>query len=152
MWTEKTGVLQTELEALIEDKPEEMERMARDAIAPFYDPTLAERVTRARERWEREAQALIDARTADDHELASLRADALAAARLYRESDPKPVIAQLARQLNVHPEALPNWIRQDDADRGEPHDPPTTEMLEENRRLRAEVKELRAARNAGYKN
>ena len=64
MWTEKTGVLQTELEALIEDKPEEMERMARDAIAPFYDPTLAERVTRARERWEREAQALIDARTA----------------------------------------------------------------------------------------
>ena len=28
---------------------------------------------------------------------------------LYRESDPKPVIAQLARQLNVHPEALRNW-------------------------------------------
>ena len=24
------------------------------------------------------------------------------AVRLYRESDPKPVIAQLARQLNVH--------------------------------------------------
>ena len=30
------------------------------------------------------------------------------AVRLYRESDPKPVIAQLARQLNVHPEALRN--------------------------------------------
>ena len=71
---------------------------------------------------------------------------------LYRESDPKPAIAQLARQLNVHPEALRNWIRQDEADRGERHDRPTTEMLEENRRLRAEVKELRAARNAGYKN
>ena len=66
------------------------------------------------------------------------------AVRLYRESDPKPVIAQLARQLNVHPEALRNWIRQDEADRGERHDRPTTEMLEENRRLRAEVKELRA--------
>jgi len=26
------------------------------------------------------------------------------AVRLYRESDPKPVIAQLARQLNVHPD------------------------------------------------
>jgi transposase len=54
------------------------------------------------------------------------------------------VIAQLARQLNVHPEALRNWIRQDEADRGARHDRPTTEMLEENRRLRAEVKQLRA--------
>ena len=66
------------------------------------------------------------------------------AVRLYRESTPKPVIAQLARQLNVHPEALRNWIRQDEADRGARHDRPTTEMLEENRRLRAEVKQLRA--------
>ena len=54
------------------------------------------------------------------------------------------MIAQLARQLNVHPEALRNWIRQDEADRGARHDRPTTEMLEENRRLRAEVKQLRA--------
>ena len=30
------------------------------------------------------------------------------AVRLYRESDPKPVLAQLARQPNVHPEALWN--------------------------------------------
>ncbi len=65
------------------------------------------------------------------------------AVRLYRESNPKPVIAQLARQLNVHPEALRNWIRQDEADRGKREDRPTTEMLEENRRLRAENKELR---------
>jgi transposase len=65
------------------------------------------------------------------------------AVRLYRESDPKPVIAQLARQLNVHPEALRNWIRQDEADRGERDDRPTTEMAEENRRLRAENKDLR---------
>ena len=33
------------------------------------------------------------------------------AVRLYRESDPKPVIRRLAEQLNVHPEALRNWIR-----------------------------------------
>jgi transposase len=64
--------------------------------------------------------------------------------RLYRESNPRPVIAQLARQLGVHPEALRNWIRQDEADRGERDDRPTTEMLEENCRLRAENKELRA--------
>jgi transposase len=65
------------------------------------------------------------------------------AVRLYRESDPKPVIRRLAEQLGVHPEALRNWIRQAEADGGERDDRPTTDMVEENRRLRAEVKELR---------
>jgi len=49
----------------------------------------------------------------------------------------------LAEQLNVHPEALRNWIRQDEADRGQRHDRPTTDMIEENRRLRRENAELR---------
>lgn len=65
------------------------------------------------------------------------------AVRLYRESDPKPVIRKLAEQLNVHPEALRSWVRQDQADCGERADRPTTEMVEENRRLRKEVAELR---------
>jgi transposase len=64
------------------------------------------------------------------------------AVRLYRETDPKPVIRRLAEQLGVHPEALRNWIRQDQADRGERDDRPTTEMVEENRRLRRELAEL----------
>ncbi|WP_212816619.1 transposase [Polymorphospora rubra] len=67
------------------------------------------------------------------------------AVRLYRESDPKPVIRRLAEQLGVHPEALRNWIRQAEADAGERHDRPTSEMVEENRRLRDEVAELRRA-------
>ena len=67
------------------------------------------------------------------------------AVRLWRESDPKPVIKRLAEQLGVHPEALRNWIRQDEADRGERDDRPTSDMLEENRRLRKEVAELRRA-------
>lgn len=67
------------------------------------------------------------------------------ALRLYRESDPKPVVKRLAEQLGIHPEALRTWIRQDQADRGERQDLPTTEMLEENRRLRQEVAELRRA-------
>ena len=65
------------------------------------------------------------------------------AVRLYRESDPKPVIRRLAEQLGVHHEALRNWIRQDQADAGERADRPTTDMLEENRRLRQENLELR---------
>jgi transposase-like protein len=67
------------------------------------------------------------------------------AVRLYRESDPKPVIRRLAEQLGVHHEALRNWIRQDQADVGERADRPTTDMLEENRRLRQENLELRRA-------
>jgi transposase len=65
------------------------------------------------------------------------------AVRLYRESKPKPVIRRLAEQLNVHPEALRNWIKQDQADRGERDEQPSTDMLEENRRLRKENAELR---------
>ena len=65
------------------------------------------------------------------------------AVRLYRESDPKPVIRRLAEQLGVHHEALRNWIRQDQADQGERRDRPTTDMIEENRRLRQENLELR---------
>ncbi len=67
------------------------------------------------------------------------------AVRLYRESDPKPVIRRQAEQLGVHPEALRNWIRQDEADRGERDDRPSTSELEELRRLRKENAELKRA-------
>jgi transposase len=67
------------------------------------------------------------------------------AVRLYRESDPKPVIRRLAEQLGVHHEALRNWIRQDEADRGEGEDRPTSAELDELRRLRKENAELKRA-------
>ena len=67
------------------------------------------------------------------------------AVRLYRESDPKPVIKHLAQQLGIHPEALRNWIRQDQADAGLRHDRPTTAEAEEIRRLRKENAELKRA-------
>jgi transposase len=67
------------------------------------------------------------------------------AVRLYRESDPKPVVKRLAEQLGVHPEALRNWIRQDEADHGERFDRPTSTEAEELRRLRKENAELRRA-------
>jgi transposase-like protein len=45
----------------------------------------------------------------------------------------------------VHHEALRNWIRQAEADAGERHDRPSTELAEENRRLARENAELRRA-------
>ena len=67
------------------------------------------------------------------------------AVRLWRESNPKPTFRRLGEQLGVHPEALRNWIRQDEADRGERDDRPSTSELEEIRLLRKENAELRRA-------
>jgi len=67
------------------------------------------------------------------------------AVRLYRESDPKPVIRKLAAQLGVHHEALRNWIRQAEADAGERTDRPSSDIVEENRRLVKENAELHRA-------
>jgi transposase len=53
------------------------------------------------------------------------------AVRLYRETHPRPVIRRLAEQLGVCHEALRSWIRQDEANRGERTDLPTTEETEE---------------------
>ena len=65
------------------------------------------------------------------------------AVRLYRESQPRPTFRRLGEQLNVHPEALRNWVRQAEADAGERPDRPTTDMLAENARLARENAELR---------
>ena len=67
------------------------------------------------------------------------------AVAMYRSADPKPVMRQMARDLGVHPEALRNWIRQDQADRGERGDRLTTAEREELVALRKEVRDLRRA-------
>ena len=54
-------------------------------------------------------------------------------------------IAHVARDLGVHHEALRNWVRQAEADRGERGDRLTTSERDELARLRREVGELRRA-------
>ena len=41
------------------------------------------------------------------------------ALRLWRSEQPRRPIANVARELGIHPEAMRTWIRQDQADRGE---------------------------------
>ena len=65
------------------------------------------------------------------------------AVRLWRSEQPHRPISHLARELGVHPEALRNWIRQDEANRGERDDRLSSEQLEELRRLRRENAELK---------
>jgi len=54
-------------------------------------------------------------------------------------------IAHVARDLGVHPEALRNWVRQGEADRGERTDRLASSERDELARLRREVNELRRA-------
>src|SRR5690606_28762015 len=54
--------------------------------------------------------------------------------------DARGLVALDLRQL---PPTLRNWVRQDEADRGERDDRPSTDMVEENRRLARENAELR---------
>ena len=65
------------------------------------------------------------------------------AVRLARESDLP--LAQIARDLGVHKEALRTWVRQNEADRGDRDDRLSTLEREELKRLRAENFELRRA-------
>jgi transposase len=67
------------------------------------------------------------------------------ALRLWRSEQPRRPIAHVARELGVHPEAMRTWIRQDEADRGERGDRPTTGEPEEVRQLRKRVRELERA-------
>jgi transposase len=49
------------------------------------------------------------------------------AVRLYRTTEPKPVIRRMAEELGVHPQALRGWTRQAETDAGERDDPLATE-------------------------
>ena len=65
------------------------------------------------------------------------------AVRLARETD-RP-IADIARDLGVHPKTLRLWVRQDEADVGSRTNQLTTVEQEELATLRREVKDLRRA-------
>jgi transposase len=67
------------------------------------------------------------------------------AVRMYRTSEPRPVIKRLAAELGVHPEALRGWIRQAEADQGERDDRLTTNEREELAALRKENSQLKRA-------
>jgi transposase len=65
------------------------------------------------------------------------------AVRLYRETKPTPTIASVARKVGVGAEALRLWVRQDEADRGQRPDQPTSQERETIRQLRREIEDLK---------
>jgi hypothetical protein len=73
-WLELMGVEQTEIDALAALQPGLLDQMARDAIAPFFDDTLARRVSRAERDWLTAARQAVEEQT--DVDLGPLREQA----------------------------------------------------------------------------
>jgi hypothetical protein len=93
-WMDAMGVAQTEIDALASLQPALFDRIARDAIAPYYDDTLDRRIRDVRGEWIERAQASIDAQT--DADLEALREQAVARLEEYREQ-----IAELMDSVRV---------------------------------------------------
>jgi hypothetical protein len=58
-WRAFMGHEQTEIDAMIALRPDELRAIARDAVQPFYDRTLKRRAAEAQDQWEEEAMALM---------------------------------------------------------------------------------------------
>ncbi len=71
-WREAFGVEQTEVDALATLRPGALQEIIKRALAPYYDTTLAGRITRAKREWEWQAQGIINAHV-DADALAEIR-------------------------------------------------------------------------------
>jgi hypothetical protein len=73
-WIERMGVEQTEVDSLLALHPGALAQMIRDALKPYFDPTLDSRVRRAEWRWRDEARHKIQDGIENDPDLAAERA------------------------------------------------------------------------------
>lgn len=92
-WQRETGVAQTEIDALAALRPDLLRQIATDAIRPFFDATLDQRVWTAREAWTAAAQQAIDEQIDDD-----IRG------RIHAEAATK--LAEIETQLNEIKESM----------------------------------------------
>jgi hypothetical protein len=67
-WTAAMGVAQTEIDALAALQPALLRRIAEDAVSPFYDDSLDDRVQQAIDDWRDEAQEIVDDQIGADAE------------------------------------------------------------------------------------
>jgi hypothetical protein len=89
------GIEQTEIDAIATLRPWELRRLARQAIAPFFDADLARRVAEARQDWLTRALAIINDNL-DGEQLTRIRAEAAEKLEAMRDQ-----IAVLNEQLRI---------------------------------------------------
>jgi hypothetical protein len=103
-WVERYGIEQTEIDALATLRPDVLTAIAREALDPFFDHTLARRHRRAEHEWHRMAQRCFEDRVGGD--LFTDAWQAAAEARAVLEARVK-VLRDLADGFN---EAPPEFI------------------------------------------
>jgi hypothetical protein len=64
-WESSMGVQQTEIDAIATLQPQLLRRIAEEAIAPFFDRSLAAKVERAKQQWLNEAQQSLSEQIGD---------------------------------------------------------------------------------------
>ena len=92
-WVEAFGVEQTEIDALAALRPHILRQIAEDAIAPFFDRTLAGRCRDARETYQEEAESRLS-EMADSSRIEALRDQYSALVETFR-----PQIEDLQREM-----------------------------------------------------
>ena len=122
-WRTRYGVEQTEIDALATLQPDVLATIAQEAIAPFYDPTLANRVSYARQDYEEAAQERFDEQAGD--RLAALQAEAADGIGTVRTTI--DALTELTRTIEAEITAADAWPdfdmpepTPDDADAPEP--------------------------------
>jgi hypothetical protein len=102
-WQAAMGVAQTEIDALAALQPALLRRMARHAVRPFFDPTLASRCNAAQSEWREACQEAVDAQTDQEH------LDAIAVQANEMLETVREQIKALEEQIRIDPSdyALP---------------------------------------------
>ena len=103
-WEQAMGTKQTEIDAAIALRPDDLARIAREALGPFFDQTLQGRFEGARQDWEDEAQQDVDAGLDGD------RDDLLSAAR-DKLSQARTLVDEVSESLQTStgPDDLPSF-------------------------------------------
>ena len=102
-WRAAMGIEQTEIDALAALRPDLLRQVTEDAIRPFYDHTLASRVSAARRDWLRRAQEAVEQATGSEY------LDEIRAAAASQLEDMREQIAELneALRIDLDEEMLP---------------------------------------------
>ena len=104
-WLELYGSEQTEIDALATLQPEVLERIAREAVAPYFDAGLANRVQLAVNAWYRQTGAEVAGQVDDDRIDALKERARMLSASLRGSTTPLPISPR--RSTAIEPPELP---------------------------------------------
>ncbi len=117
-WREKHGVEQTEIDALATLRPDLLRQIVRDACAPYFDDTLADRIDEARDEWLEKAQKAFDEKV-DPSLIEEIRSRAEVSLQDLREKLEQMQVAVDDLDIELPPMEVPE-AELDDVDGPEP--------------------------------